>query len=94
MLLDAGLGICSLFFQANRSFFVNEKAKNNSLFSKEQIAILLFCSFVKSDKSKMLPLLFKKERRSKERQERFALGHKKGKNSEILPKHGETTNFF
>ena len=38
----------------------------------------------------MLPSLFKEERRSKERRERFALGHKKGKSSE---KHTKNTIF-
>ena len=46
----------------------------------------LFCSFVKSNDSKSLPSLFKKEQRSKEWREWFALGHKKGKRSEKLKK--------
>ena len=54
----------------------------------------LFCSclsFVKNYESKLLPLLFKKERQSEEQREWFVLGHKKGKSSK---KHGEMDEFF
>ena len=36
----------------------------------------------------------KMEQRSKERREKFALGHKKGKIVENCQKHGKNTNFF
>ena len=75
------------------------------IFSKEWIPILLFFkerreriahsrSFVKSDESKMLPLLFIKEQWGKEQQELFALGHKKRENSENYQKHDENYKFF
>ena len=48
-------------------------------------------SFVKSDESESLRSLFKKKRISEERHERFALGHKKGKN---WKEHTKTTIFL
>ena len=66
-----------------------------SLFCKEQWERFAHCrSFVKSDESKLLPSLFKKERLSKERRERFALGYKKGKSSEKLSKTYQNLNCF
>ena len=47
-------------------------------------------SFVKSEGSKLLKLLFKKEQMSEEQQEQFARGIKKGKNCQ---KQTKNTNF-
>ena len=47
-------------------------------------------SFVTSGGSESLKSLFKKEKMSKDRRERFTLGHKKGKNCQ---KHTKSTNF-
>ena len=66
------------------------KRKSDSLVKTSKLLPLLLCrerheqiahghSFVKSDGSKSLKSLFKKERMSKEQQELFALGHKRGK---------------
>ena len=44
-------------------------------------------SFVKNNESEALLFLFKKERLSKERQERFNLGHKKGESTEKLSRN-------
>ena len=95
----AGLGIRSLVFRANHSFLWAKGRNSDSLFSKEQIAILLFFkeqrelfahghSFVKSDESSSL---FNKEQQSKERRERFALGHQNGKKCQ---KHCEKYKFI
>ena len=52
-------------------------------------------SFVKSKERKLLLSLFSKEKRSKERWERFAFEHKKGNNSKkTVKKMVKTTNFF
>ena len=48
-------------------------------------------SFVKSDGSKLLKSLFKKEQMSKERREQFTLGHEKG---EKLSETYENYEFF
>ena len=74
-----GLGIRSSVFRANRSFFVSKRAICwRSLFCKERRERFAHgCSFLKSDESKSLPSLFKKERLSEEWQDRFALRHKK-----------------
>ena len=63
-------------------FFISDRSKNRSQLSfchelPERIAHDR--SFVKSSRNKSLKSLFKKERRGKELQEQFALGHKNGK---------------
>ena len=59
-------------------------------FPKSDSLFCSCCSFVKNDESKLLPLLFKKERQSEEQREWFVLGHKKGKSSKMV----KWTNFF
>ena len=89
----SGLGIRLSVFRAVCLFFVSERAKEQFAHQKEQISsgrsfvmsnlsksLLVTFLFVKSDVSKSLKLLFKKERISKEQGEWFALRHKKGKN--------------
>ena len=91
-----GLKLCSSVFQANRLFFVSDRAvlswkianHSRSLVCNdwwEQVAY--GHSFVKSNESEALLLLFKKEWLSKERQERFTLGHKKGESTEKLSRN-------
>ena len=63
----SGLGIRLSVFRAVCSFFVSERAKEQFAHQKEQISSGR--SFVKSDVSKSLKLLFKKERISKEQGE-------------------------
>ena len=94
------LGKCCLF-RVNILFFVSKRAKvwfAHFLSELLTVALLLWatwanrssCSFVKSSGSESLKLLFKKERMSEEQWERFALGHKKGKNCQ---KHSKNINF-
>ena len=69
---NSGLGIRSSVFRAIRSFFVSERA-----ICSWKRANHSHCYFVMSDLSESI---FKKESMSKQRRERFALGHKKGEN--------------
>ena len=59
-MVSTGLGIRSLVFFANRSFFLEKERITLTLFLKEQIT--LFALFVKSDESESLISLFLKER--------------------------------
>ena len=73
----------SLWFIKRILRFCQQKSKieirSQSLFLKERREQFTHSrSFLKSDESDSLPLLFKKERRSEERWEPFALGHKRG----------------
>ena len=92
---QAGLGICSLVFQVNCSFFVSKRAKeqnSNLLFSKSALLLLLFCKEWQEQiaHGRYLELWsterWSKEQQSKERREWFALGHENEKSSEKLPK--------
>ena len=84
---------CLFFFKQKSNLLVKKSNSLTSLFCherREQIAngcslvkshwsdSLTMKLFLQSDESKLLPLLFKKEQLSEERQERFAPGHKKG----------------
>ena len=58
-----------------------------SLFSKERPEQFSHgCSFVESNMIKSLMLLFTKEQLSREQQEQFALGHKKGEKHQNIQK--------
>ena len=63
----------SLVFLCAKERFAREKVGVSERFNYSR-------SFFKSDESKSLLQLFKKDQLSKERWERFALGHKKGGN--------------
>ena len=90
-LREPGLGIRSLVFRAICSFFVSERAIHwwkraflsccsFVMSNLSESLMVIGHSFVNSHGSKLLKSLFKKEQMSKERWERFALGHKKRKN--------------
>ena len=97
---EPGLGIRSSVFLAIRSFFC--EWKSDSLVKKSESLLSLFCherperiahgrSFVKSYGTESLKSLFKSERMSKERYERFLVGHT---NVEKLSKTYEKYDFF
>ena len=110
----AGLGICSLVFWANGSFFCERKSdwlvkKIESLPSlfcldRPELTVALFInqweqfthgrSFVKGDKSKLHPSIFKKERLSEAQRGRFALVHKIGGNQWTTVKNIRKFDFF
>ena len=94
-----GSDLLSGFFELITGFLYVKERKCKSLVfwanhtnQKEQCERVSHgCSFVKSDRSKSLKSLFKKERMRKEGYERLDLGHKKGKNCQ---KRMKNTNFL
>ena len=84
---SSGLGICSFFCEL--LVFCEQKSEMSICLRKRGNH-----SFVKSNGSNLLTSLFCKEQRSKERRERFSLGHKKGNSSEKMSKTLWKIQFF